>query len=71
MQFTEVVVDAVGARDERDRVDHVVAGRAATDGASRVLAVEEARRLRLVNLVGARTQVRELVEARCVGRRGG
>ena len=61
-QFAEVVLDAVGTGSQRDGGDLVVGNRTAS-GAGRVLAVQEAGRLRFVDLVGARPQVGELVEA--------
>src|SRR5262249_9178577 len=65
-QFAEVVVDALGARLQRE-VRELVVARGAALGADRVLAVEVILRLRFGQGVGAGLQVVELVETAGIG----
>ena len=67
--LAEIVVDAVNAGEEVDGAEEIIADRS-SGGAQGVLAIEIARWLDLVNLVGSRAETCELVKAVGVGHIG-
>ena len=69
-ELTKVVLDAVGARDQRDAAEHVVDRVGATGGAGGVPTIQITGGLTFSDGIGARPQIHEFVEAQSVGAGG-